>query len=429
MRFAFALVLAVGALSAQVTRTVHHHGEKVLRCALADPAALDIIVEKYQVDVWGSSQLGTIDIRVADMYEEKGVRAHLDDCVVAVEDVEALVSTWENEVNAAAGNSTGRHLLQTDWFSNYRSYAELVTWYQNFATANPSIIRWIPSIGSSFEGRAMPAIVVSNAAANAPSIYMQCLIHAREWISGATCNWVINQLVTDFNNGDATARNILNSVRIHLVLFTNPDGYEFTRSSNRLWRKARDTVPGSTCIGTDLNRNYNDNWGRGGSSTNPCTDTYMGRAPADTAEVRATSAYFREVAPVIGAIDWHAYSQLILRPYGWTNADSPHEVQLRTIGAAMADAIRGNSGLVYQNIKSIQLYVTTGTASDWFYGEDATRTNGGYRAAGYTIELRPTGANPGFQLPPAQIVPTGRENYEAFKQFATRIIAQPIRTN
>lgn len=40
-----------------------------------------------------------------------------------------------------------------------------------------------------------------------------------------------------------------------------------------------------------------------------------------------------------------------------------------------------------------------------FYGEDATSTNEGYRAAGYTIELRDTGRY-GFVLPPDQVSKT-----------------------
>ena len=37
-----------------------------------------------------------------------------------------------------------------------------------------------------------------------------------------------------------------------------------------------------------------------------------------------------------------------------------------------------------------------------FYGEDATDSNKGYRAASYTIELRDTGSY-GFLLPPDQV--------------------------
>lgn len=52
-------------------------------------------------------------------------------------------------------------------------------------------MQYIPTIGSSFEGRAIPAVVVTaSAAQDLPSFYIQCLIHAREWISGATCMYV-----------------------------------------------------------------------------------------------------------------------------------------------------------------------------------------------------------------------------------------------
>lgn len=433
---ALAFVLAVASADfASYRRASKYHGQKVLTCRLEDTTEtghLDQLVDEFDLDIWGSSAPGTVDIRAKDAMAQKGLMAHFNgSCHVAVDDVEATVQQWEKTWELQTANqtlATGRHLLQDpNWFTNYRSYADITNWYRTFATANPTLVRYIPSIGRSSQGRDMPAVVITGATGSVPRIYMQCLIHAREWISGATCNWLINQLVEDYKAGDATARTIMNGAEIHLVPFTNPDGYEWTRSNDRLWRKSRNVNAGSTCIGTDLNRNYNDNWGRGGSSTNPCSDTYMGRAAADAPETQVTSNYFRTLAPVIGAIDWHAYSQLILRPYGWSSANSPDETRLRAIGQSMADAIRADSGRSYRNIKSIELYVTTGTTSDWFYGADATRTNGGYRAAGYTMELRPTGANPGFQLPPAEIIPSGRENYQAFKAFATDLIRNPIR--
>ena len=58
-------------------------------------------------------------------------------------------------------------------------------------------------------------------------------------------------------------------------------------------------------------------------------------------------------------------------------------------------------GKRYTSIKSIQLYMTTGSASDWFYSDDANENNKN-RAAGFTIELRDTGTY-GFILPPDQV--------------------------
>lgn len=51
---------------------------------------------------------------------------------------------------------------------------------------------------------------------------------------------------------------------------------------------------------------------------------------------------------------------------GWTNADSPDEPQLKTIGDEMRDLILEVHGEYYTSEKSIGLYPTSGTASDWY---------------------------------------------------------------
>lgn len=96
------------------------------------------------------------------------------------------------------------------------------------------------------------------------------------------------------------------------------------------------------CYGVDLNRNYPDHWGevysyyivsytcrlkcrylvavQGGSSDNPCSEVYHGESAASEPETRNTINYFKSLTseehPLYGAIDWHSYGQLILRPYG-----------------------------------------------------------------------------------------------------------------
>ena len=71
----------------------------------------------------------------------------------------------------------------------------------------------------------------------------------------------------------------------------NPDGYAFSFSDDpegRMWRKTRSPNEDSPdCIGTDLNRNYDDHWSGvdlpGGpqncASTNPCSNSYQVRIP------------------------------------------------------------------------------------------------------------------------------------------------------
>ena len=58
----------------------------------------------------------------------------------------------------------------------------------------------------------------------------------------------------------------------------NPDGYEYTWSNDRMWRKNRRKFEGALCMGTDLNRNYDSNWGGAGSTPNKCSETYRGES-------------------------------------------------------------------------------------------------------------------------------------------------------
>ena len=46
-----------------------------------------------------------------------------------------------------------------------------------------------------------------------------------------------------------------------MYLFQIDDFFQYTWTTNRLWRKNRHPTPGSACTGVDLNRNYDDHWG------------------------------------------------------------------------------------------------------------------------------------------------------------------------
>jgi hypothetical protein len=111
----------------------------------------------------------------------------------------------------------------------------------------------------------------------------------------------------------------------------------------------------------------------------------MGTSATSEPEVQHTSDYFRSHAPIYGGIDWHSYSQLILRPWGWTSDDAPDEAKLKECGDEMKAAAEAVHGSVYISQKGLQLYATSGTARDWFYSEDAARTNRGFRSYVYSL--------------------------------------------
>jgi len=380
----------------------------------------DYMVE--HVDIWGAHE-DSIDFRVTPQQF-----AHLQKQGLPMTVISANVQTAIDEEYARIANSSAHHATFPDpaWFTEYHTYEQINQWFDALTLAFPQRVRRVGTIGTTVNGRVLTAYAFSDWSVGGakPQAYIQALIHAREWIAGATVQWIADRLA---QANDAETLAVLRDYEIHVVPMMNPDGYAFTwptSGNSRMWRKNR-RPNGNNIFGVDNNRNFDDNWGRGGSSTNPSSDTYMGPSVASEPETQAVQRYVCSLPRVIAAVDYHSYSQLILRPYGWTQNLSPDEVTLRTAGDQWRDNIRAVSGLTYTSQRSIQLYVTTGTTSDWFYGA-RIRECLGHRTYGYTIELRPVGANPGFQLPPTQIIPTGQENYPSFLRFLQYARANPL---
>ncbi|KAI9219922.1 hypothetical protein BC828DRAFT_439242 [Blastocladiella britannica] len=107
----------------------------------------------------------------------------------------------------------------------------------------------------------------------------------------------------------------------------------------------------------------------------------------------------------------------------------------------MAKIIKKIHGKTYVSQKSIDLYPTTGSASDWFYLKEfpidsaapatkALAPEGAkmVRPYGITIELRPSPEwwGPGFVLGPKEIIPTGEEILPAVLHYAESAIKAPL---
>lgn len=401
-------VLSVLLFSQVVLSTrVHFYDHKVLR-AHVDSDVHAALIEKLGLDVWSHDSVivsGLNDVMVNSAQEEILKKAGLQ-YEVMIADVEQHL---ENERASIA-------LLETQelasWYDNYHNLTEIYAHYQQLATTYADTpAKWIPSVGTSYENRSIAGFKFGNANGK-KKIYIEGGQHAREWIGHATVAYITEQLLTDYKT-DAAVKNLVDNIEFVVVPVVNVDGYLYTWASNRLWRKNRRANTGGT-FGVDLNRNWDDHWGGSGSSGTPSSDTYRGTKPFSEPETTAVSKFYLANGPYDGAIDYHSYSQLILRPYGWTKTLPPNDAEALTVGNGIRDVIKKTSNVTYTSEGSWELYFTDGTAQDWFY-------SAGKAPLAYTIELRDTGAY-GFQLPANQIIPTGNENYQAFKWFANYIL-------
>jgi murein tripeptide amidase MpaA len=139
-------------------------------------------------------------------------------------------------------------------FNEYHKLDEINKFMDDIQAANPEIAS-VFTVGESFEGRTIKGIKITRDDKN-PAIFIEANIHAREWISSATAVWIINEVITP---SQPDWKEIAESVTWYVVPVTNPDGYEYTWSTNRLWRKTRSTH-NLLCRGVDPNRNFAYNW-------------------------------------------------------------------------------------------------------------------------------------------------------------------------
>lgn len=257
------------------------------------------------------------------------------------------------------------------------------------------------SLGQSVEGRDLWQLSIS-VGGDKPDIWIDCGIHAREWITPATCLWGINYLLTGYGS-DQAATELLDAYDVFFLPVNNPDGYAYTQE-DRMWRKNRNQYPGDDCAGIDLNRNFDDHFGGAGTSGLPCSETYRGPSAASEPETVAVQGGIDVLAPTGKALfSIHSYSQLWMYAFGWTS-DLPDEAaELDAVSEVGVSALTAVYGTEYEY----------GPVSTTIYPAASTTVDYGYYAGivhSYTLELRDTGSY-GFLLPESQIAETAEETW------------------
>lgn len=298
----------------------------------------------------------------------------------------------------------------TAFFDEYQELDEIYAWLRDLAASYPNLVSTFV-MGTSYQGREILGIRIRANRGATREFFYNGGIHSREWINPATVLYMANELVTKYGvNSNVTY--MVDNLDWTIVPVINPDGYIYSFDGDRLWRKNRQPNAGSICIGTDLNRNWPYMWNTGGSSANPCSDSYHGPSPNSGPETRAAVNYLTSIGSrLAGYIDFHAYSQLLMYPWGYTEALPADNTHLRNIGNQAAAALTAVYNTRYEvgNIANI-IYIASGSSADFVYGQLRVKNS-------YAFELRDLGRY-GFLLPPDQIIPSGIETFEALKVIA-----------
>ncbi|MCI4393791.1 hypothetical protein PGIGA_G00161710 [Pangasianodon gigas] len=391
------VLFIIAATQEQVSllQNISSHNETVLW----QPASPSLIAVKTPVHLYVRSSSVT---RVTEL-----LRAHRFSFRVMLENTQNLIQEQirNDTTDPKSGGMT---------YERYHSLEDIYHLVNITSQEHPDMTKLI-LIGSSFEKN--PLYVLKLSGRRGPvdkAMWMDCGIHAREWISPAFCLWFIKFALTFYNqNPDITT--MLDEMDIYILPIMNPDGYKYTWTTNRMWRKNRSVREDSSCVGVDLNRNFDANWCTTGASSNPCSNIYCGQYPESEPEVHAVTKFLRSHKDSVKLyFSIHSYSQMLLFPYSYTHEEIPNHAELYELVQEAAIKIRRHYKNQYRYGSGAKtIYLAPGGSDDWAYDQGITYS--------FTFELQDLGQY-GFLLPPNLISSACNEAFAAVKTIALRVI-------
>ncbi|XP_005813105.1 carboxypeptidase A1-like [Xiphophorus maculatus] len=373
--------------------------------------------EKWNLDFWRhpvSTEL-PVDVRVPRSHLgalKEYLNAHSIPFTVMIDDVQELLDQEKAEMRE---NHIRQHNTRDFNFGAYHPLETIYSWMDTLVDQHPNLVTKL-EIGRSYENRPMYVLKFSTGGTNRPAIWMDLGIHSREWVSQATGVWTANKIATDYDT-DASLTAVLKTMDIYMLIVANPDGYVFSHTNDRMWRKTRSPNSGSVCVGVDPNRNWDAGFGGPGASTNPCSETYQGSSAHSEIEVKNIVNLIQSHGNFKSFISVHAYSQLLMYPYGYTCRSAADQAELDSVGRAAVQKLTSLYGTTYKvgNICTI-IYQASGGSIDWSYDVGIKYS--------FAFELRDTGRY-GFILPADQIIPTASETWLALKHIMEYVHDHP----
>ncbi|KAH0624063.1 hypothetical protein JD844_007392 [Phrynosoma platyrhinos] len=282
-------------------------------------------------------------------------------------------------------NSTSKY-----HYTKYNEWHQISAWTARIAKKYPKLVSRI-KIGSTFENRPIYLLKIGKQRNAKKAIFMDCGIHAREWISPAFCQWFVKEATRTYGK-DSNMTNILDNMNFYVVPLFNIDGYVWS------WTQVLCTVSVD-------------------ASKNPCEEIYCGSSPESEPETKAVTTFIRSHLFSIKAyLTIHSYSQMLLFPYGYTYEKTPNYKELNELAKGAAKAIASLYGKKYTyGTSAATIYPSSGCSDDWAYDQGIKYS--------FTFELRDKGRH-GFLLPESEIKATCQEIILAVKFLANYILTK-----
>ncbi|MEM9457967.1 MAG: M14 family zinc carboxypeptidase [Myxococcota bacterium] len=387
------MMLAAWGPQPATAEVVRYDGHQVVEAYPRSSDELDAWLELTD-DVWSEHLSSSIVLRIAPehlpalRHSNLVYRVLYDDLQVALDAESQRVALAKQQRQQA--DYGGPQITDYLDLGEYRAVVD------GWVAAYPEITE-IETFGESVEGRPIRALHVSGEGGDdKPVLMLLSGHHAREWLAHHATLCAMGRLLDGYGSDDE-ATYWLDRVEFVYIPMGNPDGYDYTWTVDRLWRKNR----GAGGQGVDLNRNWDAAWGTASSGI-PSSQVYHGTGPFSEPETLAFSELIAAHADRIqGFVDVHAFGSIILYPYGYTTQAVDNEAEYTAVAAAMAAAT--NDAYLPVKISDFVGGAASGSSVDWVHDN----VDGGL---GLGIEVRGIS----FTEPASQILPTCDELYPSF---------------
>ncbi|NWQ72093.1 CBPA2 Carboxypeptidase, partial [Neopipo cinnamomea] len=303
-------------------------------------------LEHLELDFWidPSAPALPVDVRIPAAGVQS-VKAFLEsrgiEYSVVIEDLQDVLDKEKQDM----AESAQRERSTSFDFGSYHTLDEIYAELDRLASEHGFVEKI--QLGQSYEQRPLYALKFGTGGSDRPAIWLDAGVHSREWVTQASALWIANQIASCYGT-DSSVTSLLDKMDLFLLPVANPDGFVYTHTSNRMWRKTRSKIPGSACYGVDPNRNWDAGFGGPGASDKPCSDSYHGPRANSEVEVKSVADFITNHGNFKAFLTLHSYSQLLMYPYGYKCTRPDDYAELESLGRAAANAIRSVYGTTFR---------------------------------------------------------------------------------
>lgn len=209
-------------------------GNQVFRITPSTDEEVEVlrrILGQMKVDLWQPNSISlishnaTVDVHVRRS-DTISLHAQLKQEHI---DYRVFITNLQKEIEKQTGyRSTRKRRSASQYdYEVYHSLEEIQSWMFEMNRTNPELVNMF-SVGKSYEGR--PLYVLQLGKRSRPqkkAVWIDCGIHAREWIGPAFCQWFVKEALASHQN-DSVMWRLLNQINFYIMPVFNVDGYHFS---------------------------------------------------------------------------------------------------------------------------------------------------------------------------------------------------------